>query len=108
MTKFENELKKGNFVVSNCIKCNQIVWPPSEICNKCFSAVKWKEISMDGILLEFSKKDDMFFGIGKFAENIRIMGKLKNNVKEPKIGNKIKLTNFEIHGNEQHFMMELL
>ena len=108
MNRFVAELKKGNFVVSNCTKCNHIVWPPSELCNQCFSQVNWKQISMKGKLLEFSKKDDSFFGIGEFEENIRIMGKIKSNSKIPKIGDAIKLANFEIRNNQQQFSMEAI
>ena len=107
MNKFETELKKGNFVVSHCTKCNHIVWPPSEICNTCFSFVDWKQISMTGKLLEFSKKDEIIFGIGEFEENIRIMGTVKNNSQEPKIGDKVKLANFEIHDKKYQFFIEL-
>ena len=30
MTKFEDELKAGNFVTSECMHCMKIVWPPSD------------------------------------------------------------------------------
>ena len=41
MNKFENELNKGNFVISKCQKCNKIVWPVNDICDNCFSNVIW-------------------------------------------------------------------
>ena len=107
MNRFEIELKKGNFVVSKCLKCNHIVWPPSDSCNKCFSQVDWKKISMEGKLLEFSKKDNIFFGIGEFDENIRIMATIKNNSKEPKIGDKVKLSDYKIQDNTHKFSIEL-
>ncbi len=50
MNKFESELKKGNFIISECINCKEIVWPASNYCNKCFGHVKWRKPSEIGKL----------------------------------------------------------
>ena len=39
MNKFEEELKKGNFITSECHKCDKIVWPPSDYCDNCLSLI---------------------------------------------------------------------
>ena len=31
MTKFDDELTNGNFIISYCNKCHRFVWPPSDI-----------------------------------------------------------------------------
>ena len=45
MTKFEEELKMGNFVTSECKHCDKIVWPPSDYCDNCFRDVNWRKVS---------------------------------------------------------------
>ena len=52
MNKFEDELKTGNFVTSECNHCNRIVWPPSNYCDNCFREVNWRKVSENGIIIE--------------------------------------------------------
>jgi len=47
MSFFESELKKGNFMIPECLKCNDVVWPPSNFCNHCFGKINWRK--SDGI-----------------------------------------------------------
>ena len=77
MNKFEQELKNNNFLCSQCTKCNKLVWPPSEFCNKCFSGVSWRPISRYAKLIEFSSKDKKYFCIAEFEGCIRVMGSVK-------------------------------
>ncbi len=91
MTMFENELKRGNFVISECNSCKSIVWPPSDYCNKCMDDVMWRKINPVGKLIEFSKKDEFIFGIVELEEKIRIIGKLKINPSDIKEGQNVKL-----------------
>ena len=63
---------------------------------------------MEGKLLEFSKKDDIVFGIGEFEEKIRIVGTINTNSKNPKEGDKIRLTDYEISNGKQKFSMDLI
>jgi uncharacterized protein len=81
MTKFEDELKNNNFVCSNCTKCQHLVWPPSEFCNKCFGDVAWKSISRNAKLVEVSSKDGKNFCIAEFEGNIRIFGTLSGSLR---------------------------
>jgi len=101
MNKFKSELKKGNFVCSECVKCNKLVWPPSDFCNRCFHDVIWRQVSVNGRLVEFSEKDSNIFCIGEFENTIRVMGTLKANVGDIKIGQEIKLAKCGFNGHEK-------
>jgi uncharacterized OB-fold protein len=103
MNQFENELKNGKFVCSECSKCNKLVWPPSDFCNICFSKVKWREISKIGKLIEFSKKDNTIFCIAEFENTIKIMGKLETGLKIPLIGQSLELVKCDYTDTEQFF-----
>ena len=52
MNRFENELNNGDFIVSECINCKQIVWPPSDFCNICHNITKWRNTDNIGIIIE--------------------------------------------------------
>jgi len=78
MNQFEQELKNNNFVCSQCVKCNKLVWPPNEFCNVCFNNVIWRPVSHTAKLIEFSKKGDEFFCVAEFENAIRLMGKIEN------------------------------
>lgn len=79
MTRFEDELKNNKFVCSECMKCKQLVWPPSEFCNKCLGAVEWRSLSKNAKLVEFSSKNETRFCIAEFEGNIRVFGTIKGN-----------------------------
>jgi len=79
MTRFEAELKNNNFVCSECVKCNRLVWPPSDLCNKCFGDVVWRPVSKKATLVEFSGKGEKRFCIGEFENSIRVFGTLEGN-----------------------------
>ena len=60
MNKFENELKNGNFVISECTTCNQVVWPASDFCNICHNnticinaknTIYYKNINLNTIII---------------------------------------------------------
>src|SRR5579872_4176133 len=91
MNQFENELKNGRFVCSECSKCGKLVWPPSDFCNVCFNRVKWRQVSKKGKLIEYSKKDNVIFCIAELENVIRIMGKLEIGLKIPSIGQDLEL-----------------
>ena len=91
MSIYENELRNGKFVCSECHKCKKFVWPPSDFCNVCFSKVNWKQISGRWKLIEFSKKDNKVFCIAEFEKTIRIMGELETGTKIPIIGQDLDL-----------------
>ncbi len=90
MNRFENELFNGKFVVSECLNCNQVVWPVSDFCNICYNRTKWRDANNSGIIIEFSKKNDDFFGLIEVESNLRVMGKIDGN-ETPEVNQKVKL-----------------
>ena len=104
--KFESELKQGRFVISECSKCKKVIWPPNEICNKCFGQVQWKKSSEEGYVIEFSQNSEKVFCLAEFDEGIRIMGNLPTN-SIPKIGQKIKLDKCSLKDGNYNFEMSL-
>ena len=100
MTQFEEELKKGKFVCSECQNCKKLVWPPNDYCNRCFEQVKWRPVSQTAKLIEFSKKDNVVFCIAEFENEIRIMGSLQIS-STPLIGQELKLIKCGYDENEE-------
>ena len=105
--KFESELKKGIFVVGMCTKCNQVSWPPSDYCNKCFGNLDWKESSYEGKIIEFSKKNNENFCVVETDEGIRIMCTFIQNSSKPEIGSKIRLSKCGMKNNDYQFIVAL-
>jgi len=106
MTKFEEGLKKDEFVCSECLTCKKLVWPPNNFCNRCFGDVKWRPVSRCGKLVEFSKKDETVFCIAEFENEIRIMGSLKCSC-VPVIGQSLKLVKCS-HNESEEFVFQLV
>ena len=76
MSRFEEELKNNNFVCSECLKCQKIIWPPSNYCNKCFRNVIWRQVSRNAILLEYSYENGECFCLAELEDQIRLVGKI--------------------------------
>lgn len=100
MTQFEEELKKGKFVCSECQNCKKLVWPPNDYCNRCFGQVKWRPVSQTAKLIEFSKKDNIIFCISEFENEVRVMGALQTD-KKPVIGQELTLVKCGYNGKEE-------
>ena len=103
---FEEELSKGNFMISRCLKCNFNVWPPNEICSKCFGQVHWKKASDEGHIIEYSQGNEKTLCLAEFDEGVRIIGHLPINI-IPKIGQKIKLERCSLKDGNYNFEMSL-
>ena len=106
MTMFESELKNGKFVCSECLKCNKLVWPPSDFCSGCFGKVNWRKVSTVATLVEFSKKDDTIFCIAEFEGAIRVMGSLEAKSEEISIGQELILAKCDYDETER-FVFQL-
>ena len=100
MSKFEQELRNGNFVCSECLKCNKLVWPPSDFCNKCFGNVTWRSISRTAKLVEFSRKNDEYFCIAEFENQVRVMGRVES-VSNLQVGQTLSLVRCDYDGKEK-------
>jgi len=107
MNIFEKELSKGIFIIPECPSCKDVVWPPSDFCNRCFGKVNWKKSEGIGKIIEYSKKDDIFFCLAEFENKIRIMGKLKINSGLPEVGKKTWLDSCSVEGKNYKFTMRL-
>ena len=103
MNRFEEELKMGNFVTSECNHCDKIVWPPSDYCDSCFGDVNWRKVLPDGKIIEWSKKGNEVFCIAEFEKTIQIMGKIDSNVIALKFGRMIKLTKCLLEDKHKFF-----
>ena len=68
-------------IITECKKCNKIIWPKCDFCNLCLKKTNKRNINNIGKIIEFSKKDKIIFCIGEF-EKIRIIGTLKTNSTE--------------------------
>ena len=102
---FESELKQGKFVISECTKCNKVIWPPSEICSSCFGQATWKEGPNHGKIVEFSKKEGKSFCLVEFDEGIRFIGTLEEFT--PEIGKDVKIKNCSIKDGNYSFQLSL-
>lgn len=108
MNYFESELEKGIFVIPECLRCKEVIWPPSDYCNQCFGKSNWKKFDGVGTIIEFSKNKDGFFCLVEFEKKIKIVGTIKNNSKLPEIDNKVKIKNCKIDGKNYNFTLDLI
>ena len=106
MNIFESELKNGKFVCSECLKCNKLVWPPSDFCSNCFGKVNWRQVSTMARLVEFSKKDSTIFCMAEFEDTIRVMGTLETASKDIVVGQELELIKCDYNGTEK-FVFQL-
>lgn len=103
---FESELKKGNFIIGECIYCKKIVWPPSEFCNQCFRDVSWRKGSNEGKIIEFSKQNNDYFCIVEIENTIRIIGKIVSGV--PNVGQRVMIEHCGVKDENYFFEMSLI
>jgi len=103
---FELELKRGNFLLSECNHCKKIVWPPSEFCNQCLGKNSWRKCSNMGKILEFSKKENIYFCVAEIENSIKIIGEIVSGI--PKIDQPIKIIDCGIVDNNYFFKIRVL
>lgn len=108
MNFFESELKKGNFMIPECLRCNDVIWPPSNYCNHCFGKTNWRKSNGVGTILEFSKNNDVFFCLVEFEKKIRILGTLKIHSQPPEINKKVKIKSCKMNGKNYNFMLSVI
>lgn len=103
---FESELKKGNMVISECLKCKKITWPPSNFCNHCLNENSWRKCSKYGKIIEFSKKNNIYFCVVELENSLRLLGKITSG--NPKIGKEIKIEDCGIKDNNYFLKIKVL
>ena len=82
------------------------MWPPSEFCNLCLGTNSWRKSSGIGKIIEFSKKDGVFFCVAEIEETVRIMCELVSGV--PKIGEQIEIINCGISNGRYFFKIKVI
>ncbi len=103
---FESELRNGNFIISECINCKKIVWPPSEFCNKCFNEVSWRKGSQEGKIVEFSKQNNDYFCLVEIENTIKIMGRMQSGI--PDIGKRVKIERCGMKDENYYFEISMV
>jgi uncharacterized OB-fold protein len=103
---YESELKKGNFLISECTHCKKIVWPPSEFCNQCLNENLWRDCSHLGKIIEFSKKGKINFCVAEFENSIRIIGEIVSGM--PEIDKQVNIIDCGIDNGNYFFKMNIL
>ena len=90
MTFFEKQLKEGVFQICYCKNCNNVLWPPKEICHICHEKTDWRKSMNAGTIIEFSKKDSTYFGLIEIDDGIRVLGEILCS-SEPNTGQSVKM-----------------
>ena len=103
---FESELKKGNFVISECHHCKKIVWPTSKFCNECFKKTFWRKSHGKGEIIEFSKIDNQFFCIAEIENSIKIIGQIDSGI--PTVGDKVKISKCGFVNGNMHVKLKII
>ena len=103
---FEFELKKGNFLISECNHCKKIVWPPSEFCNQCLSKNSWRKCTRKGKIIEFSKTKNTYFCVAEIENSIKILGEVVSGI--PKKDKMVNIVDCGIVEDIYFFKMEIL
>lgn len=104
--KFESELRKGNFFLSECSNCHKIVWPPSEYCDQCLQEVNWRKSSGIGKILEFSKQNQQIFCVAEIENSVRLMGEIISGT--PEVGKSVVITDCNIEKEDHIVKMKVL
>jgi uncharacterized OB-fold protein len=105
MEKFIESLKIGKLTTSKCMSCENLIWPPSDVCPKCLSSdIEWVEVNANGKLLEFSESmianKSGIFGMVELNESIRLLGRIIcNNDIELKKGINVRLIKCGVENN---------
>lgn len=92
MKEFLDFLSQGEFRIPICDNCDTKIWPPSNICRKCYSKkITMSKINTIGRIIEYSES---FIGKGKNLvlvelSGIRIIGSLSQGRMDP--GTAVKL-----------------
>ena len=102
---FEYELKNGNFIIAECTNCQKIVWPPSDVCNRCFRNVSWRNSSYEGKIIEFSKQDNNYFCVVEIENEIRVIGSLSSGI--PNIGQHVRIEKCGLKDENYYFEISL-
>jgi uncharacterized OB-fold protein len=92
MKEFLDFLRKGKFRIPFCLNCNSKVWPPANICSKCYSKkIRMSELESNGRLIEHASShigNSEKLGLIEIS-GIRLIGILSEDLNP---GSNVKLT----------------
>ena len=103
---FESELRRGNFLISECNLCKKIIWPSSEFCNQCLGRNSWRKCSRTGKIIEFSKYKETYFCVAVIENSIKLIGEITSG--SPKIGREVDIIDCGIVNDNYFFKMKVL
>lgn len=101
------DLDDSKLIITECEKCNKIIWPKCNFCDACLQKTNKRNIRDIGKIVEFSQKDQIIFCIGEF-EQIRIIGTLHANVNDIFPNSKIKLHITKKSNNKYSYSFTLI
>lgn len=88
-------------IISKCIKCQKTAWPLQKYCSDCFGKTESIQASKTGVIIEFSKKDNVFFCITEF-DGIRLVCTLQSDV-PPRAGQTVTFVDHQITDGKNIF-----
>ena len=91
MTFFEDQLGEGVFQICYCKNCNNTIWPSKETCHICHNKTDWKKSKNIGKIIEFSKREFMYFGLIEIDDGIRVLGEILS-TSVPEIGQSVRMS----------------
>ena len=83
-------INESQLIITECSKCNKIIWPRCNFCDLCLGKTNKRKIKNIGKIIEFSKKNKIIFCVGEF-EKIRVIGTLNSKSNRIFLNSKIKL-----------------
>ncbi|MDT7891451.1 MAG: Zn-ribbon domain-containing OB-fold protein [Thermoproteota archaeon] len=100
--EFYRKASNGELYASMCMNCGKLSLPPRKICPSCFSnKLTWKKISNEGEIESFtiihvapkSFGDEVPYAVCliRLKDNVKILARMKENLNEIKIGQKVKI-----------------
>jgi len=97
---FYRKLENGELAAAKCSKCGLTIFPPRPLCPSCYSeSLEWVELEREGEVVTYTIihvappdfKPPYIVAVVKLKNNIKIIGILKEDISEVKIGLKVKV-----------------
>lgn len=102
-------LSAGRLVSSRCVKCEHIVWPPSNVCPNCLSDdIEWVDIDGEGSLVEFSESylvdQPIVFGLVELKDKIRLIAKIRcDDISQLEKGIPVRMVRCGVRNNDPYY-----
>lgn len=103
--RFESELKKGKFTVTECNNCKKTIWPPSDFCNICFNQTILRHCNLNGKILEYSKHQGKYFCLVVFEKTVIVFAEIISGI--PEVGRVVTLEECGIKNGNYFFKISI-